>query len=247
MLVQVVSDLHVEFHADRGRSLLGSLDPTGVDVLVVAGDLGTLSTVGSALRALCARYPHVVFVLGNHEYYGSSPAEVHAALRSFSTLLPNLHWLHRGTAEIGGVVFAGAVLWFRDAPDNPRYAHRLNDFSMISGFVPWVYEESRKDEVFLKKAALQADVVVTHHLPAQGSVADGFRDSPLNRFFLCDVEPVVSASGAVLWVHGHTHSPCDYVCGSTRVLCNPLGYPGEASTPDFPPRVLVEVEPRVGM
>lgn len=246
MRIQVVSDLHVEFHADRGRSLLGSLDPAGVDVLVVAGDLGTVSTVGSALRTLCARYLHVVFVLGNHEYYGSSPAEVHAALHSFSASLSNLYWLHRSTVEIGGVVFAGATLWFRDTPDNPRYAYRMNDFSMIQGFVPWVYGENRSDEEFLRKAASRADVVVTHYLPAQGSVADEFRGSPLNRFFLCDVEPVVSTSGAALWVHGHTHAPCDYVCGDTRVLCNPLGYPGEASTPDLPPRVLVEVESRAG-
>ena len=31
----------------------------------------------------------------------------------------------------------------------------------------------------------------------------------------------------VLWVHGHVHRKADYMIGSTRVICNPKGYPGE--------------------
>jgi predicted phosphodiesterase len=30
-----------------------------------------------------------------------------------------------------------------------------------------------------------------------------------------------------LIVHGHTHDPCDYMIGETRVICNPRGYPAE--------------------
>ena len=32
-----------------------------------------------------------------------------------------------------------------------------------------------------------------------------------------------------LWVHGHNHQTVDYNIGSTRVVCNPLGYPDEDS------------------
>jgi Icc-related predicted phosphoesterase len=32
-----------------------------------------------------------------------------------------------------------------------------------------------------------------------------------------------------LWLHGHTHGSCDYKLGDTRVVCNPMGYPGEVS------------------
>jgi Icc-related predicted phosphoesterase len=42
-----------------------------------------------------------------------------------------------------------------------------------------------------------------------------------------------------LWVHGHTHIPCDWKAGETRVLCNPFGYPHEMA--DFPPEVIVEI------
>jgi hypothetical protein len=30
-----------------------------------------------------------------------------------------------------------------------------------------------------------------------------------------------------LWVHAHTHESLRNAFGSTTILCNPLGYPGE--------------------
>ena len=39
MIVQLLSDLHLEMHRDDGRSFLASLDPSGVDLLIVAGDV----------------------------------------------------------------------------------------------------------------------------------------------------------------------------------------------------------------
>ena len=39
MRLQLLSDLHFEFHRDGGRSFVDSLDPGGIDVLVLAGDI----------------------------------------------------------------------------------------------------------------------------------------------------------------------------------------------------------------
>jgi predicted phosphodiesterase len=39
MKIQVMSDLHLEMHADGGAELIRELDRTGVDVLVLAGDI----------------------------------------------------------------------------------------------------------------------------------------------------------------------------------------------------------------
>jgi len=39
MRLQIMSDLHFEMHADGGAGLICELDPTGVDVLVLAGDI----------------------------------------------------------------------------------------------------------------------------------------------------------------------------------------------------------------
>ena len=42
---------------------------------------------------------------------------------------------------------------------------------------------------------------------------------------------VLADAGARLWLHGHTHSARDYVIGTTRVVCNPRGYPHEKWKP----------------
>ena len=41
------------------------------------------------------------------------------------------------------------------------------------------------------------------------------------------MEPLIIEMQPRLWVHGHTHEIFDYYIGTTRVLCNPRGYPHE--------------------
>src|SRR5439155_709852 len=45
--------------------------------------------------------------------------------------------------------------------------------------------------------------------------------------------------GCTLWIHGHTHTFFDYRAGGARVICNPRGYPGEAT--GFRPDLIVEI------
>lgn len=66
-------------------------------------------------------------------------------------------------------------------------------------------------------------VVVTHHAPASGSVAMQYATSWLTPAFVSDL-PETFFRAPVLWVHGHTHSPFDYVHGACRVVSNPRGY-----------------------
>jgi hypothetical protein len=73
------------------------------------------------------------------------------------------------------------------------------------------------------------DVVVTHHLPSYQSVPDCFRGDQLNRFYVCNQERLIVEKQPQLWLHGHTHTPCDYLVDETRIVCNPLGYPYEAN------------------
>jgi len=43
-----------------------------------------------------------------------------------------------------------------------------------------------------------------------------------------------------LWIHRHTHAPCDYEMFCPRVLCNPLGYPNESCSEGFAWGLVVE-------
>jgi predicted phosphodiesterase len=144
MKLQILSDLHLEFHGEKWRDFVESLDPRGVDVVVVAGDLCTLPMLRHVIASLCSRYEAVVYVLGNHEYYHFSPGDVDGSLTSICEARPNFHWLHNEVVEIAGIRIAGTPLWFRDQPSNLSYEHAMNDFALIRGFKPWGMQRRKR-------------------------------------------------------------------------------------------------------
>lgn len=245
--IQLLSDIHLEFHKDKGKRFIESLEPSGVDVLVLAGDIATHDILLDALEAFCKKYPQVVFVAGNHEYYQSSPDEVENLLRGAEALHDNLHWLRNGMIEVEGLKFVGGTLWFPEPP--PRlYTRRkgMNDYNVIKDFEPWVYEQHKECVAALNALAGQADVIVTHHLPAYECVAPRYRGNDFNHFFVHDMKPLIEKCGASAWLYGHTHTRQEHVIGDTRVICNPLGYPHEPQKGRGPYRdkLVLKVEPR---
>jgi Icc-related predicted phosphoesterase len=242
--LQIISDVHMEFHADGGRSFLETL-PVTSDVLVVAGDLAVFrdrSRVRKIFELLCRNRKKVYFVLGNHEYYGSLPRTVDLLIETIEKEIPNLCVLRPGRVDhLDGRRVLGATLWFRDDPMNAVYAPQLNDFGTIKKFVPWVYEQNAAALRFFEKELQPDDIVITHHLPSSRSVHSAYSGSTINRFFLCDVEDLLLERKPALWVHGHCHSPFDYFIDSCRVVANPLGYPREASNLTFNDKLVVSV------
>lgn len=247
MRVSLLSDTHLEFYKDQGQSFIEGLDPSGVDVLILAGDITVGGRIRSALKQFCAKYPHVIYLTGNHEYYRCSPDEVAEYIEEAKAASPNLTVLDNSTVEIGGVRFAGTSLWFRDDPMNFRYQGMLNDFNMIEDFVPWVYDENRKAEAFLKEVLSTpgaVDVVVTHHLPSYECVSPQYQGSPLNRFFVAPVADTVPAENLPrYWFFGHTHSPNSFVRDGCQFICNSRGYPHEPKD-GFKEKLVFEIEPR---
>lgn len=250
MKVQLHSDLHLEFLKHKWPEFIDTLDPSGVDVLVLAGDIHVGAGIKSALKRFCERYPTVVFVSGNHEMYHSSPAEHQEYLGEALQASSNLRVLDATSViDVGGVKFAGGTLWFRDDPMNAVYQRMLNDFDLIEDFVPWVYEENHRTEHFLKGVLTgpletMPDVVVTHHLPSERCVVPQYKGDVLNRFFVAPVaDDIPEEFLPRFWCFGHTHGPNQFTVGSCRFLCNPKGYPHERVR-GFSPKLVFEVEPR---
>ena len=53
--IQLLSDLHLEFLDPYGRkAFLEALDPSGVDILILAGDICLASQLEQVLTAFCA-------------------------------------------------------------------------------------------------------------------------------------------------------------------------------------------------
>ena len=242
MNIQVMSDLHIEFQMDNGKSFVDSLDPTGIDVLVLAGDISVGTQIPQALSLICKRYENskVIYVHGNHEFYGSDYQSVQKETYKAINENENLIWLENDRILVDDVFFFGTPLWFRDDPLNNMYEKYIGDFHHIKDLSKWVYEFCEAAIWNIRQLVDENTIVITHHLPTFKSVPAPFKDSPINRFFVCNVENEIIANKPKLWIHGHTHTSFYYKFGDTRIVCNPFGYL-HALNSEFNDRLVIPV------
>lgn len=242
MRLQILSDTHLEFHKDGGRAFFSGLVPRDVDCLVLAGDICLSRSIVAVMHEFCSRYPRVVYVPGNHEYYGSTLGDVSRELSFAAGLLPNLTIAAEPcSVTVDGIHFVLATLWF--APSNAP-TECMADFKAIrGGFAGWVHNAHLAAVRTIERYATDRSVVVTHHLPTYLSVSPRFARSALNPFFATSLDDVIAKASPRLWVHGHTHDAFDYMHGATRIVCNPFGYLGQETRSPVAVTKLVEVSP----
>jgi len=248
MKLHILSDLHTEF-ADFSP-------PDGdADIVILAGDIGVgLGGIEWAAR----QFPDVpvIYVPGNHEYYGHDIALTDELIRKSAE---NIHVLNNDEIVLNGVRFLGSTLWtdFKLHGEGEAWFARqrakrsIEDFASIKHggltFTPehsvQLHETGRAwIERELEAGFDGPTVVVTHHLPASMSVARQYANDPLNPAFASKLEALIEKYHPELWIHGHTHVPCDYDLFKTRIICNPRGYPGEHHEPGFRKDLLVTID-----
>ena len=239
MRIRYISDVHMEWMTPQQRADLVASVPTDCDVLVLAGDIDGPTSLQDMLKMFAHHFRHVVYVLGNHEFYGTSVDARLSTLHSWKKPA-NLHWLENSSVVIDGQRFVGCTMWFPKTRGAP--AGVLADFVHIGRFVPWVYERNRESVAYLEQSVRHGDVVVTHHLPSQRCVAPKYAGHPTNAFYVCDVEPIIHARSPRLWIHGHTHETVDCIVGQTRIVANPYGYAGHETNARFNPAKTVDLD-----
>ena len=240
MRLQIASDLHFEHHADGGRAFIRSLPVVG-DVLVLAGDVHLALSLRSVLRQFAAKWPYVIAVAGEREYFHSDAGTVVREIMAIEHELPNVAYLNNGSAiAIHGQRFIGGTLWFPDRPDNALFQGPLVEFNTVRHFVPWVYANNRQTVRALRESLSRDDVLVTHYPPSETCLHARYRGSSISRFFFSPIDDVLLSTQPKLAVCGHTHAGVDLSIGGTRVVCNPLGYPREGAH-DFNPTFVVDV------
>lgn len=253
MRLAILSDLHL--------SVAGMPVPqVECDAVILAGDVARPQQAMAWARQFSVP---VIYVPGNHEYYGGSLSGTLASLRELARG-SHVHVLERDELRLGGVRFLGCTLWtdFRLPATEAERAEAMTmarqmirDFSRIrlndAGDALFTPERSRQvfDESVAwldKKFAEPFDgitVVVSHHSPSTGSINPKYEGSPLNACFVSNIEPQLHRWNPPLWIHGHLHDSYDYVVGDTRVVCNPRGYVRNdvAENTSFNPGLVVSV------
>lgn len=227
--LQIMSDMHLNNHPDGGVSFVRSLNPTDVDVLVIAGDLSELGfwRFEEIVQSLCARYPHIVYVLGNHEWWNTQPNKAREVIQRVKDKHPQFHVLQDEAWILDGHRFLGATMWWRDTYKARMGAKRWIDFKRIPFMSEWVWDAIKDAQDFLDAEIKTTDIVVTHYLPLHRSIDPRFygRDGEDNDncYYLNDQVHIFKRGGPKLWIHGHTHCHHDYMAGDTRVVCNAFG------------------------
>lgn len=147
MKLQVVSDIHLEF----GTISIENAGDT--DVLILSGDICVVKDLGDQdtfnivgehrksniyhtfFQECCARFPYVIYVMGNHEHYNGDYATSIVKLREKLGYLPNLIILDKEAFKIKDVLFVGGTLWTDMNKEDPitlsRIKSMMNDYRII--------------------------------------------------------------------------------------------------------------------
>ena len=147
MKVALASDVHLEF----GTISLENTE--GADVLILSGDICVAkdlmkrddsgifdrfdrsSSIHQFFQECCERFPHVIYVMGNHEHYHGDYANTITTLRDRLGYLVNLHILDKEMVQIGDVSFIGGTLWTDMNKEDPMTLRQMkgmmNDFRLV--------------------------------------------------------------------------------------------------------------------
>ena len=250
MRLHVLSDLHLEH---------SPFEPAEVDaeLVILAGDVAPgLAGVEWAKDAFGGR--PVLYVSGNHEFYGHSLPRLTHELK-LATAGSHVSVLERDELVIDGVRFLGCSLWSdfdfagRENRENSmRVCERVvNDYKQIRLSDPersLLAEDTRRlhlaSRAWLAERLAQPHagptVVVTHHSPV-------VREPPANPVlaaiagaFASDLTELMGGDVVDLWVFGHIHRAIDMEVKGTRVLANQRGYPHEPVA-GFDPQLVIEL------
>lgn len=251
MKVRILSDLHLNF--SEFEVPIGDDDKN--TILVLAGDICEIyqgkTRYKEFFKDVTDRFKLVLYVFGNHEYYGTSYLRAHDQFLRECGDLDRLKILKEEVIEIDGVVFIGTTLWSDMDKGNPlamtEAKMSMNDyFEIRTGNCQTPYSrrllpsDTLKDHYVMKtwlwdevakaKQANKKIVVVTHHHPSYMSISDRYKGDSLNGCYTSEMFDEIYDNGPEVWLCGHMHNIKDYMINNTRIICNPRGYVSKSGT-----------------
>ena len=211
--IQFISDLHIE------KWGLIQVEPSA-SILIVGGDIAPVVNplYEEQIAYFSAHWEHVLVVLGNHEYYGSSIEGTEQTCREMFAKYPNVKLLQKDYIEIGDRIFVGCTLW-SDFRRSKQYYKEIRpimkDFTLIKKFNPpdWQDLFDQQSNWLVRtlryfKSSRKQVIVITHHAPlySEGS-HPGYKDHIASRAFGSNMKEVFP--DVDIWLFGHTHYNVD--------------------------------------
>jgi len=148
MKIAICSDIHLEF----GDINLQNTE--NADVLILGGDICVAADIGKPdpnnimegarsnritdfFKRCSFQFPHVIYIMGNHEHYHGDFATSGNKLKSLleSNMLSNVYLLDKESKKIDDVTFVGGTLWTDMNNDDEmtkfHVTRRMNDFQCV--------------------------------------------------------------------------------------------------------------------
>ncbi|MEK4231304.1 metallophosphoesterase family protein [Solibacillus sp. FSL H8-0538] len=242
MNIDYISDLHLDFYVKREgsqekfeqktfRFLEGLLPIELGDVLVIAGDISHFNAQsGLTLKYFSSRYKHVLFVLGNHDYYLTSTKQERKyhqnsherALELLQMIerLPNVTLLQKfEKVTVEGITFAGATNWYslEDFADLQYFRTVSNDSVMIQG-MELAHEHTEEQNHY--RTLDEVDVCITHVPPL---LINSHKRYSTTSCYLNELKVIKAPH----YIFGHCHEQNIYQKADIHFYINALGYPSE--------------------
>ncbi|AJY51844.1 metallophosphoesterase [Halomonas sp. KO116] len=253
MRLRILSDLHLEFF-DGNREL----PEVDADMVILAGDIHRES---EGLAWARYRFPDmpIIYVPGNHEFYGTCMPQLRGELAREAERL-NIELLDNRAVTLDGVRFYGTTLWTdfalyaNDPTQNPAHAESkalryMPDFKIVQTspgitFTPLASRQLHAEALAWLESQLAQPfdgpkVVISHHAPLHGCIPGQYLGDALSPAFASNLPHLMGKMD--VWVHGHVHEPIDMLRNGTRVIANPGGYPYEFTPELFKPDWVIDV------
>jgi calcineurin-like phosphoesterase family protein len=213
-------------------------------ILVLAGDISSKQAQLQAfLEIIEHRFLKVLFLCGNHEWYGHDMSAYAPVLESMPlkntevAALTVKCYVHDNVRIIFGTLWADGGATLADRSAVGRY---LRDFYVIrkKDQLRWTVPDMA--EAFkVQKAAIVdrlkqpfegVTIVATHHMPSLRLCHPRFGNEA-NGGFASNCDDILAYDHAPnVWIHGHTHDTIDTKLWKTRIVCNPSVYHQESGS-----------------
>lgn len=234
--IRFLSDLHMEFTRYRPNIV----PYAGEDLVVLAGDIGT-GTAGIHWARKAFPDTPVIYLMGNHEFYGYDWVDLLREARS-ACEGSNVVFLENDSFSFKGLRFLGTTLWtnFRlGGPGSMEHAMEecqqyVNDYRHIrnQGRILCARDSITRHEESVAWLRSQLDtsdeptVVVTHHGPCLAAEHPRYLLDIYSNCFLSNL-PDDLFKKPLAWIYGHTHSNLATNYKGTLLCANQRGYPDE--------------------
>lgn len=244
MNIQVYSDIHLEHYKTYPK-----IEPK-CDIIILCGDIGKLDKQNykDFFLFLSENWKHVIYVLGNHEYYHNSRTidKLNEEYKTFISQFNNIYLLDRDYIIIDNIMYIGCTLWSKAN----QITDKINDFNMIKvkRQLPRYVKTDKineneynefniKDKEYLlqtiksviKTGEINKIVVVTHYPLIQKNTSNPMykeQTQNIKDYFANNIDLTEYSSNKteIICISGHTHWSYDFVYNNIRYISNQFGY-----------------------